>query len=136
MIEQFVRDTLASGGKIFGFGHAVLRAEIWGHRQYGVGQEICPDDPLFKTALAMRACSKSLEGKPQDLQPLSKCGCGFWNTVECHKFTDSDYFLFGLPESQESLQIVDERVHMRNGRGVPICRCSYIAENQDPRRLG
>ena len=53
--------------------------------------------------------------------------------------TDSDYYtlLFGFARiAGITAQIVDERVRMRNGRGVPIYRCSYIAENQSSRRLG
>ena len=34
-----------------------------------------------------------------------------------------------------SAQIIDERNHLRGGKGVAIYRCSYKAENQDARRL-
>ena len=50
---------------------------------------------------------------------------------------DSNYYtvLFGLARiAGISAQIVDERLRFRNGKGVAIYRCSYKAENQDPRR--
>ena len=140
-IEQFVRDTLASGGKIFGFGHAVLRAEDpRATVQYGVGQEICPDDPLFQTALAMRERAvKVLKENPKISNPYPNVDAVSGTLLNAMGLTDSDYYtlLFGFARiAGITAQIVDERVHMRNGRGVPIYRCSYIAENQDPRRLG
>ena len=137
-IEQFVRDTLASGGKIFGFGHAVLRAEDpRATVQYGVGQEICPDDPLFQTALAMRERAvKVLKENPKISNPYPNVDAVSGTLLNAMGLTDSDYYtlLFGFARiAGITAQIVDERVHMRDGRGVPIYRCSYIAENQDPR---
>ena len=64
-IEKFIRDALANKKKIYGFGHAVLRAEDpRATIQYGLGEKICPDDELFRTAANMRevavqACSRS-----------------------------------------------------------------------------
>ena len=48
-------------------------------------------------------------------------------------FTESDYYtvLFGLSRVVGiSAQIVDERLKMRDGKGIPIYRCSFKAENQ------
>ena len=54
-VETFVRERLANGGKVFGFGHAVLRAEDpRATVQYAVGEAFCPDDPLFNTARTLR----------------------------------------------------------------------------------
>jgi citrate synthase len=140
-IEQFVRDTLASGGKIFGFGHAVLRAEDpRATVQYGLGAQICGDDPLFKTALAMRERAvKVLRENPKISNPYPNVDAISGTLLNASGLTDSDYYtlLFGFARiAGITAQIVDERVHMRNGRGVPIYRCSYVAENQAPRRLG
>jgi citrate synthase len=140
-IEQFVRDTLSGGGKIFGFGHAVLRAEDpRATVQYGVGEELCGDDPLFKTALAMRERAvKVLKENPKISNPYPNVDAVSGTLLNASGLTDSDYYtlLFGFARiAGITAQIVDERVHMRNGRGVPIYRCSYIAENQDSRRLG
>ena len=140
-IERFIRETLASGGKIFGFGHAVLRAEDpRATVQYGLGQEICGDDPLFQTALAMRERAvKVLRENPKISNPYPNVDAVSGTLLNASGLTDSDYYtlLFGFARiAGITAQIVDERVHMRNGRGVPIYRCSYIAENQDPKRLG
>ncbi len=140
-IEQFVRDTLASGGKIFGFGHAVLRAEDpRATVQYALGREICPDDNLFKTALAMRERAvKVLKENPKISNPYPNVDAVSGTLLNASGLTNADYYtlLFGFARiAGITAQIVDERVHMRNGRGVPIYRCSYIAENQDPKRLG
>ena len=139
-IEQFVRDTLC-GGKIFGFGHAVLRAEDpRATVQYGLGQEICGDDPLFKTALAMRERAvKVLKENPKISNPYPNVDAVSGTLLNASGLTNAEYYtlLFGFARiAGITAQIVDERVHMRNGRGVPIYRCSYVAENQDPRRLG
>ena len=51
---------------------------------------------------------------------------------------DDDYYtvLFGWSRVVGiAAQIVDERVHMRDGKGVPIYRPRFIAENQPPKRL-
>ncbi len=140
-IEQFVRDTLSGGGKIFGFGHAVLRAEDpRATVQYGLGQEICGDDPLFKTALAMRERAvKVLKENPKISNPYPNVDAVSGTLLNASGLTDAEYYtlLFGFARiAGITAQIVDERVHMRNGRGVPIYRCSYVAENQGPRRLG
>jgi citrate synthase len=140
-IEKFIRETLASGGKIFGFGHAVLRAEDpRATVQYGLGREICGDDPLFQTALAMRERAvKVLRENPKISNPYPNVDAVSGTLLNASGLTDSDYYtlLFGFARiAGITAQIVDERVHMRNGRGVPIYRCSYIAENQLPKRLG
>jgi citrate synthase len=140
-IEQFVRDTLAGGGKIFGFGHAVLRAEDpRATVQYKLGAEICGDDPLFQTALAMRERAvKVLKENPKISNPYPNVDAVSGTLLNASGLKNADYYtlLFGFARiAGITAQIVDERVHMRNGRGVPIYRCSYIAENQDPKRLG
>lgn len=139
-IEQFVRDTLNSGGKIFGFGHAVLRAEDpRATVQYAVGRDLCGDDPLFKTALAMRERAvKVLKENPKISNPYPNVDAVSGTLLNASGLTESDYYtlLFGFARiAGITAQIVDERVHMRNGRGVPIYRCSYVAENQEPKRL-
>jgi citrate synthase len=140
-IERFCRDTLAGGGKIFGFGHAVLRAEDpRATIQYALGQEICGEDPLFRTALAMRERAvKVLQENPKISNPYPNVDAISGSLLNATGLTDSDYYtlLFGFARiAGITAQIVDERVHMRSGRGVPIYRCGYKAENQDPRRLG
>ena len=99
-IEQFVRDTLAGGGKIFGFGHAVLRAEDpRATVQYGLGQEICGNDPLFKTALAMRERAvKVLKENPKISNPYPNVDAVSGTLLNASGLTDADYYtlLFGF----------------------------------------
>ncbi len=139
-VEIFCRNELASGGKIFGFGHAVLRAEDpRATIQYALGKEICGDDPLFRTALAMRERAvKVLQENPKISNPYPNVDAVSGTLLNASGLTQSDYYtlLFGFARiAGITAQIVDERVHMRDGRGVPIYRCSYKAENQPPRRL-
>lgn len=139
-IEAFVRKTLADGGKIFGFGHAVLRAEDPRARiQYELGKKICGDDPLFQTALAMRTVAvKVLKENPKISNPYPNVDAISGSLLNASGMTDSDYYtvLFGFSRiAGIAAQIVDERVNFRGGRGVPIYRCKYVAEGQDPRRL-
>ncbi|MEC7240732.1 MAG: citrate (Si)-synthase [Myxococcota bacterium] len=134
-VEAFVRNRLASGGLIFGFGHAVLRAEDpRATVQYEVGKRICPDDPLFKTALAMRERAvKVLKENPKISNPYPNVDAVSGTLLNAVGLTDSDFYtvLFGLSRcSGISAQIIDERLVMRGGKGVPIYRCKFIAENQ------
>ena len=134
-VEAFVRNRLASGGLVFGFGHAVLRAEDpRATVQYEVGKRICPDDPLFKTALAMRERAvKVLKENPKISNPYPNVDAVSGTLLNAVGLTDSDYYtvLFGLSRcSGISAQIIDERLVMRGGKGVPIYRCKFIAENQ------
>ena len=55
--------------------------------------------------------------------------------LNANGLTDSNYYtvLFGLARCTGiSAQIVDERLRLRNGRGVPIYRPKYVAQDQKP----
>jgi citrate synthase len=131
-VEQFVRDELASGGLIFGFGHAVLRAEDpRAAIQYKLGAELCPDDPLFRTAVAMR------ERAVKVLKDYPNVDAVSGTLLQAVGLKDSDYYtvLFGLSRcSGIAAQIIDERLVLRDGKGVAIYRCKYVAEEQPRRR--
>ena len=52
--------------------------------------------------------------------------------------TNSSFYtlLFGFSRIVGiTAQIVDERTRLRGGRGVPIYRCKFVAEEQEPRSL-
>jgi citrate synthase len=139
-VEQFVRDELASGGLIFGFGHAVLRAEDpRAAIQYALGEEICPNDPLFRTAVVMRdRAVKVLKENPKVANPYPNVDAVSGSLLNASGLTNSDFYtvLFGFSRiAGIAAQIVDERDVMRDGKGVAIYRCKYIAENQPARRL-
>jgi citrate synthase len=139
-VEQFVRDELASGGLIYGYGHAVLRAEDpRAAIQFELGKEICPNDPLFKTALVMRdRAVKVLKENPKVANPYPNVDAVSGTLLNASGLTDSDYYtlLFGWSRiSGIAAQIVDERLVLRDGKGVAIYRCKYIGENQPARHF-
>ena len=137
-IEAFIRDRLANKQLIYGFGHAVLRAEDpRATIQYALGQEICPDDELFKTALAMRTVAvKVLQENPKISNPHPNVDAVSGTLLNAVGLKDSDYntVLFGFSRcSGIAAQIIDERLNFRGGKGVAIYRCKFIAEGQPDR---
>jgi citrate synthase len=139
-VEAFVRNELATGGLIFGFGHAVLRAEDpRAAVQYALGEQICPNDPLFITAKVMRERAvKVLKENPKVANPYPNVDAVSGTLLQAVGLEDSDYYtvLFGLSRCTGiAAQIIDERLKFRDGKGVAIYRCKYIAEGQPRRRL-
>lgn len=138
-VKTYLENALANKEKIYGFGHAVLRAEDpRATIQYALGEEICPDDLYFSIARTLRKVGPPVllaTGKVSNPYPnvdavsgslLNACGLG-----------DSNFFtvLFGFSRiSGIAAQIVEERTVHREGKGVPITRPKYIAVDQ-PRRL-
>lgn len=140
-VERLVRERLANKELIFGFGHAVLRAEDpRATIQYALGKEICGDDPLFQTALALRERAvKVLAENPKVSNPYPNVDAVSGTLLNATGLTDSDYYtvLFGLSRiAGIAAQIVDERLNFRGGKGVAIYRCGFKAEGQPSRRLG
>lgn len=141
VIRTFIQSALDNREKIYGFGHAVLRAEDpRATIQYALGQELCPDDELFKTALNMRTVAvEILSGISKISNPYPNVDAVSGTLLNASGLTDSDYYtvLFGLARcSGIAAQIVDERLNLRGGKGVPIYRPKYVAEDQDPRSVG
>lgn len=134
-VETFVRNALANKEKIYGFGHAVLRAEDpRATIEYALGEEICGDDPLFRTALSLREVAvRVLREFPKVSNPHPNVDAVSGTLLNAVGLTDSNYYtvLFGLSRMTGiSAQIVDERVRARNGKGVPLYRPKYIAKEQ------
>lgn len=132
-LDTIIRNRLANKKLIFGFGHAVLRAEDpRATVQYELGQEICGDDPLFKTALALREVAVNvLKENPKVSNPYPNVDAVSGTLLNASGLTNSDFYtvLFGLARcSGIAAQIVDERNNFRNGKGVAIYRCSYKFE--------
>lgn len=140
-VERFVRAELDAGGKIYGFGHAVLRAEDPRAKiEYALGDEICPNDPLFAVARTLRAvATRVLQESPKVSNPYPNVDAVSGTLLNAVGLTDSNYYtvLFGLSRiAGIAGQIVDERLRLRGGKGVPIYRPKYLPEDQPPRRLG
>ncbi|MEC8277929.1 MAG: citrate/2-methylcitrate synthase, partial [Myxococcota bacterium] len=135
-LEALIRTRRANKQLVFGFGHAVLRAEDpRATIQYELGQKICGDDELFKTAFALREVAvKVLSEEEKISNPYPNVDAVSGTLLNASGLTDSDFYtvLFGLSRcSGIAAQIVDERLNFRNGKGVAIYRCSYKFETVD-----
>ena len=135
-LEALIRNRRANKQLVFGFGHAVLRAEDpRATIQYELGQKICGDDELFKTAFALREVAvKVLSEEEKISNPYPNVDAVSGTLLNASGLTDSDFYtvLFGLSRcSGIAAQIVDERLNFRNGKGVAIYRCSYKFETVD-----
>ena len=140
-IDAFVRKLLADGGKVFGFGHAVLRKEDPRAKvQYAFAEKHFANDPLVKTVLTLReVVPPILMENPKISNPYPNVDAVSGSLMNAAGLTDDDYYtvLFGWSRVVGiAAQIVDERVHMRDGKGVPIYRPRYVAENQPEKHLG
>ena len=137
-VRSFIENALANREKIYGFGHAVLRAEDpRATIQYELGQQICGDDPLFKTALTMREQAVEVLGAIEKISnPYPNVDAVSGTLLNANGLIDSNYYtvLFGLARCTGiSAQIVDERMRLRNGKGVPIYRPKFVAQDQPSR---
>jgi citrate synthase len=138
-VEAFVRSEMAASRSIFGFGHAVLRAEDpRAGIQYELGKSLCPEDSLYQRAVIMRERAvKVLKEHKKVQNPYPNVDAVSGTLLRACGLKDSEYYtvLFGLARcSGISAQIVDERLVHRNGKGVAIYRPDDKPVNQDRRR--
>lgn len=138
-VADYVLDLVKKGGKVPGFGHAVLRAEDPRAKiQYAYGAKHFADDPLVRTAIALRdAVPPILKEHSRTKDPYPNVDAISGSLLSAAGLNDPEFYtvLFGWSRvSGIAAQIVDERVVMRDGKGVPIYRPRYIAENQPPKR--
>ena len=137
-LDAKLTEILRGGDKVYGFGHAVLRVEDpRATVQYALGEKICPNDPLFRTAKAMRTVAVNVIKRelPKVSSPYPNVDAVSGTLLNASGLTDSDYYtvLFGLARcSGIAAQIVDERTDLRyvarkdKWTAVPIYRCKYI----------
>ncbi len=138
-VRNFIHDCLKNKKLVYGFGHAVLRAE---DPRAAIGYEVSgkhfPDDPNVRIALALRKEAPPIlkeTGKIADPYPNVDAITG--SLLNAIGLTDSDYYtvLFGWSRTVGiAAQIIDERLVFRGGRGVPIYRCAYVFE-EEPNRI-
>ncbi len=138
--EAFIRKTLAEGGLIYGFGHAVLRAEDpRATKQYAFAEQHFADDPLVKTVLTLRkVVPPILKENPKISNPYPNVDAVSGSLLNAAGLKDSNYYtlLFGWSRVVGiAAQIIDEQVNFRDGKGVPIYRPRFIAEGQPERHL-
>ncbi|MEK9730840.1 MAG: citrate/2-methylcitrate synthase [Candidatus Poseidoniales archaeon] len=139
-VEEFVRSELEAKRPVYGFGHAVLRAEDpRATVQFALGEKICPDDENFKIIRTLREVApRVLAENPKISNPNANVDIASGALLHHVGFTDPTYYttFFGWARvAGIGAQIFDERVVMRDGKGVPIYRPKYIAEGQTLRHL-
>ena len=139
-VERFVRGELAEHRPIFGFGHAVLRAEDpRAAVQFELGEEICPEDEYFKTIRVLRYVAPMvLAENPKISNTNANVDIASGTLLNFVGLSEPEYYttFFGWARvAGIGAQIVDERTIMRNGKGVPLYRPKYIAEGQELRHL-
>ena len=137
--REYVTKHVKAGGKMPGFGHAVLRAEDPRAKiQYAYGAKHFGDNKLVKTAITLREVVPAiLKEHTRTKDPYPNVDAISGSLMSAAGLSNPDFYtvLFGWSRvSGISAQIVDERAVMRDGKGVPIYRPRYLPENQSPRR--
>ena len=136
--EARVREIMAAGGLVFGFGHAVLRQEDPRAKiQYAFGEKHFPDNELVKTAITLRTVVPPiLKENPKIQNPYPNVDAISGSLLTAAGLTDPDYYtlLFGWSRvAGIACQIVDERYFPGKKDGLPIYRPKYIAVDQPER---
>lgn len=139
-VEAFVRNELEAKRPVFGFGHAVLRSEDpRATVQFALGERLCPDDENFKIIRTLREVApRVLSENPKISNPNANVDIASGALLHHVGFTDPTYYttFFGWARvAGIGAQIVDERTVMRHGKGTPIYRPKYMAEEQTLRHL-
>ena len=139
-VERFVRGELEARRPVFGFGHAVLRAEDpRATVQFALGEEICPDDEYFRIIRVLREIAPMvLSENPKISNPNANVDIASGTLLNFVGLQDPEYYttFFGWARvAGIGAQIVDERTVMRSGKGIPIYRPKYIAEQQTLRHI-
>lgn len=130
-VDDYLEDLFKKGKKIYGFGHAVLRVEDpRAIVEYNLGEEICPDDRIFRMAASMRKCgSEFLKKQGKVADPFPNVDAVSGSLLNACGLSDSNYYvvLFGLSRVVGiGAQIVHDRLVARGGKGTPIIRPKYI----------
>ncbi len=136
-LEKFIENYFNDGGKIYGFGHAVLRKEDpRATVQYALGDELGLESPHFKMAKSLRKiATKVLARHPKVSNPFPNVDAVSGSLLKACGLNDENYYtvLFGLSRSVGiAAQILYERTVARGGKGVPIMRPKYVYSG--PRR--
>ena len=139
-VEAFVRGELAAKRPVFGFGHAVLRSEDpRATVQFALGEEVCPDDENFKIIRTLREVAPRVLSENKKISnPNANVDIASGALLHHVGFKDPTYYttFFGWARvSGIGAQIIDERTVMRGGKGAPIYRPKYIAEEQELRHI-
>lgn len=134
-IENLIRSRLANKQLLFGFGHAVLRAEdARATIFYDAAKKYFPKHPLVNVALHLRERGpKVLKENPKIQNPYPNVDAMSGALLCAAGFDYPEYFtvLFGLSRAVGiARQVVYERLEARSGKGTPIVRPKYIYKPQ------
>jgi citrate synthase len=137
--EAKVREILASGGLVFGFGHAVLRSEDPRAKiQYEFASRHFPGHPLLAVCHTLRkVVPPILAENPKIQNPWPNVDAVSGSLLTAAGLEDPEYYtlLFGWSRvAGIACQIVDERHAPGKKDGFPIYRPKYVAVDQPPRR--
>jgi len=130
-VEALIRKRLEGNQLVFGFGHAVLRAE---DPRAKIFYEFCEkhfaDHPLVHIALLLREAGPTvLKENPKISNPYANIDAISGTMLTAAGFPYPEYYtvLFGLARAVGiAVQIVYERLEARGGKGTPIVRPKYI----------
>jgi citrate synthase len=136
-VEKVIRRKLSNNELIFGFGHAVLRAEdSRASLLYEMALEKYPDHPLVKMAQLLRVSgSKVLKENKKIADPFPNVDAISGALLTAAGFPYPEYYtvLFGLARIVGiSRQIVYEREEARGGQGTSIVRPKYFFKELAP----
>ncbi len=134
-IKHFLHQKLEKRELIFGFGHAVLRAEdARATVFYEYAEKNFHQNPLVKTALLLRKVGPQvLKENPKISNPYPNIDAISGSMLHAAGFCFPEYYtvLFGLARCVGiAMQIVYERCEAREGKGTPIVRPKYIYRPQ------
>lgn len=130
-VEKLIRNRLENNELVFGFGHAVLRAEdARATIFYDYADKHFPDHPLVKIAKHLRTVgTKVLKENEKISNPYPNVDAMSGTLLTAAGFPYPEYYtvLFGLSRSIGiAIQIVYERLEARGGKGTPIVRPRYL----------
>lgn len=130
-VEALLRKRIENKDLIFGFGHAVLRAEdARATIFYEYAEKHFPEAPLVKVAMHLRDVGPLvLKENPKISDPYPNVDAMSGTILSAAGFPYPEYYtvLFGLSRSVGiAIQIVYERLEARGGKGTPIVRPKYL----------
>ena len=107
--------------------------------QFELGEQICPDDDNFKIIKTLRKVAPMVLSENKKIRnPNANVDIASGALLHHVGLKDPTYYttFFGWARvAGIGAQIIDERTVLRSGRGVPIYRPKYFAENQSLRRI-
>ncbi|WP_420421068.1 citrate (Si)-synthase [Simkania sp.] len=134
-VENLIRNRLKNNELVYGFGHAVLRAEdARATILYDIAEDKFKDHPLVKIAFLLRSEGpKVLKENPKISNPYPNVDAVSGTVLTAAGLGYPEYFtvLFGLARCLGiSIQVVYERCEARGGKGTPIVRPRYLFKPQ------